>query len=100
MFRLSGTWRHLHCCTKDQYSHAAPVGRRWQRRAGLDLGGIQFVAIFGKAGTLGYAVFLSRERRMRTIRLHIDQALTPGRDLPLPAQAGEHAVRVLRPVID
>jgi 16S rRNA (uracil1498-N3)-methyltransferase len=96
MFRLSGTWRHLHCCTKDQYSHAAPVGRRWQRRAGLDLGGIQFVAIFGKAGTLGYAVFLSRERRMRTIRLHIDQALTPGRDLPLPAQAGEHAVRVLR----
>jgi 16S rRNA (uracil1498-N3)-methyltransferase len=33
---------------------------------------------------------------MRTIRLHIDQALTPGRDLPLPAQAGEHAVRVLR----
>ena len=33
---------------------------------------------------------------MRTIRLHIDQALTVGAELPLPAQAGEHAVRVLR----
>jgi 16S rRNA (uracil1498-N3)-methyltransferase len=33
---------------------------------------------------------------MRTIRLHIDQPLNVGTELPLPAQAGEHAVRVLR----
>ncbi|WP_458071540.1 16S rRNA (uracil(1498)-N(3))-methyltransferase [Rhodanobacter sp. BL-MT-08] len=33
---------------------------------------------------------------MRTIRLHLDQPLTVGAELPLPAQAGEHAVRVLR----
>lgn len=33
---------------------------------------------------------------MRTIRLHIDRALNVGAELPLPAQAGEHAVRVLR----
>jgi 16S rRNA (uracil1498-N3)-methyltransferase len=55
-----------------------------------------FLAAFGNARTLGYAVFLSCERSMRTIRLHIDQALNVGAELPLPAQAGEHAVRVLR----
>jgi 16S rRNA (uracil1498-N3)-methyltransferase len=33
---------------------------------------------------------------MRTIRLHIDQPLSAGAELPLPAQTGEHAVRVLR----
>jgi 16S rRNA (uracil1498-N3)-methyltransferase len=51
---------------------------------------------FGSARRLGYAASLTRERSMRTIRLHIDQALNVGAELPLPAQASEHAVRVLR----
>jgi 16S rRNA (uracil1498-N3)-methyltransferase len=33
---------------------------------------------------------------MRNIRLHVDQPLAPGAELPLPAQAAEHAIRVLR----
>ncbi len=33
---------------------------------------------------------------MRNIRLHIDQPLSVGAELALPAQASEHAVRVLR----
>ena len=33
---------------------------------------------------------------MRTIRLHAELPLTVGAELALPAQAGEHAVRVLR----
>jgi 16S rRNA (uracil1498-N3)-methyltransferase len=33
---------------------------------------------------------------MRNIRLHIDQPLAVGAELPLPAQASEHAARVLR----
>lgn len=33
---------------------------------------------------------------MRTIRIYVDQTLSCGMELPLPAQAGEHAVRVLR----
>ena len=33
---------------------------------------------------------------MRTIRLHVDLPLSAGIELALPAQAGEHAVRVLR----
>lgn len=45
---------------------------------------------------LGYAAFLPRERSMRNIRLHIAQPLSVGTELTLPAQAGEHAVRVLR----
>jgi 16S rRNA (uracil1498-N3)-methyltransferase len=45
---------------------------------------------------LGYAAFLPRERSMRNIRLHIAQPLSVGTELALPAQAGEHAVRVLR----
>jgi 16S rRNA (uracil1498-N3)-methyltransferase len=53
---------------------------------------------FGSARRLGYAAFLPRERSMRTIRLHIDQALNVGAELALPAQASEHAVRVLRMV--
>lgn len=35
-------------------------------------------------------------RPMRIIRIHVDQSLAAGVALPLPAQAGEHAVRVLR----
>ena len=37
---------------------------------------------------------------MRTIRLHVDLQLNVGTVLALPAQAGEHAVRVLRLVAD
>ncbi|WP_266180995.1 16S rRNA (uracil(1498)-N(3))-methyltransferase [Dyella humicola] len=33
---------------------------------------------------------------MRTIRIHVDQPLTVGRELALPEQAGEHVARVLR----
>jgi len=33
---------------------------------------------------------------MRTIRIHVDQPLPVGAELPLPAQAGEHVARVLR----
>ena len=33
---------------------------------------------------------------MRTIRIHVDQPLSPGIELGLPAQAGEHVARVLR----
>lgn len=33
---------------------------------------------------------------MRTIRIHVDQALGTGLTLSLPAQAGEHVARVLR----
>ena len=33
---------------------------------------------------------------MRNIRIHVDQLLAVGAELPLPAQAGEHATRVLR----
>ncbi|MDE2156367.1 MAG: 16S rRNA (uracil(1498)-N(3))-methyltransferase [Xanthomonadaceae bacterium] len=33
---------------------------------------------------------------MRTIRLHVDLPLAVGAELPLPAQAAEHATRVLR----
>ncbi|MHA6204439.1 16S rRNA (uracil(1498)-N(3))-methyltransferase [Dyella soli] len=33
---------------------------------------------------------------MRTIRIHVDQPLAAGLELGLPAQAGEHVVRVLR----
>jgi 16S rRNA (uracil1498-N3)-methyltransferase len=36
---------------------------------------------------------------MRTIRIHIDQALTVGGELALPQQAGEHVTRVLRLVV-
>ena len=56
----------------------------------------QAPSAFGSARRLGYAAFLPRERSMRTIRLHIDQMLNIGAELALPAQAGEHAVRVLR----
>lgn len=33
---------------------------------------------------------------MRTIRIHVELPLTVGTELPLPAQAAEHVVRVLR----
>jgi 16S rRNA (uracil1498-N3)-methyltransferase len=33
---------------------------------------------------------------MRTIRIHVDAPLASGRDITLPAQAGEHVARVLR----
>jgi len=33
---------------------------------------------------------------MRTIRIYVDQPLTVGAEMPLPAQAGEHVARVLR----
>jgi 16S rRNA (uracil1498-N3)-methyltransferase len=33
---------------------------------------------------------------MRTIRIHVDIPLASGRDITLPAQAGEHVARVLR----
>jgi 16S rRNA (uracil1498-N3)-methyltransferase len=33
---------------------------------------------------------------MRTIRIHVDQPLSPGLELSLPAQAAEHVSRVLR----
>ncbi len=33
---------------------------------------------------------------MRNIRIHVDQLLAVGAELPLPAQASEHAARVLR----
>ncbi|MFZ0869271.1 MAG: 16S rRNA (uracil(1498)-N(3))-methyltransferase [Rhodanobacter sp.] len=33
---------------------------------------------------------------MRNIRIHVDQPLAVGAELPLPAQASEHAARVLR----
>ncbi|MFC5740238.1 16S rRNA (uracil(1498)-N(3))-methyltransferase [Dyella tabacisoli] len=33
---------------------------------------------------------------MRTIRIHIDQPLSVGAELPLPTQASEHVARVLR----
>ncbi|MCX7513771.1 16S rRNA (uracil(1498)-N(3))-methyltransferase [Frateuria sp. STR12] len=33
---------------------------------------------------------------MRTIRIHVDAPLSPGIELGLPAQAGEHVTRVLR----
>lgn len=33
---------------------------------------------------------------MRTIRIHVDQPLSTGLELGLPAQAGEHVARVLR----
>lgn len=33
---------------------------------------------------------------MRTIRIHVEQPLAVGQELPLPAQAGEHVARVLR----
>ena len=33
---------------------------------------------------------------MRTIRIHVDEPLSPGAGLSLPAQAGEHVARVLR----
>lgn len=33
---------------------------------------------------------------MRSIRIHVEQPLTPGVELILPAQAGEHVARVLR----
>ena len=36
---------------------------------------------------------------MRNIRIHVDQPLAIGVDFPLPAQAGEHAARVLRLVV-
>jgi 16S rRNA (uracil1498-N3)-methyltransferase len=36
---------------------------------------------------------------MRTIRIHVDQSLSAGTELPLPPQAGEHAVRVLRLIV-
>jgi 16S rRNA (uracil1498-N3)-methyltransferase len=36
------------------------------------------------------------ERAMRTIRIHVDQALGVGLEVVLPAQAGEHVARVLR----
>ena len=60
-----------------------------------------FGRAFGSASCLGYAAVLPRERSMRTIRLHIDpslidQPLVVGAELPLPAQASEHAGRVLR----
>jgi 16S rRNA (uracil1498-N3)-methyltransferase len=36
---------------------------------------------------------------MRNIRIHVDQPLAVGADLQLPAQASEHAARVLRLVV-
>ncbi|MGN2253480.1 16S rRNA (uracil(1498)-N(3))-methyltransferase [Frateuria sp. GZRe12] len=33
---------------------------------------------------------------MRTIRIHVDEPLSPGIELSLPSQAGEHVARVLR----
>lgn len=33
---------------------------------------------------------------MRTIRIHVDEPLSPGAELNLPPQAGEHVARVLR----
>jgi len=33
---------------------------------------------------------------VRTIRIHVDEPLSPGAELNLPAQAGEHVARVLR----
>jgi 16S rRNA (uracil1498-N3)-methyltransferase len=37
---------------------------------------------------------------MRTIRIHVELPLAPGVELALPAQAGEHIVRVLRLAAD
>jgi 16S rRNA (uracil1498-N3)-methyltransferase len=45
---------------------------------------------------LGYATALPVIRCMRNIRLHVAQPLVEGTEFPLPAQAGEHATRVLR----
>src|SRR6185312_5360502 len=45
---------------------------------------------------LRYACVFETPARMRAIRLHAELPLAVGTELPLPPQAGEHAIRVLR----